>query len=333
MEASIRPLTLSEILDRTAQLYRENFLLFAGIFSVYAGVVMVLNLLQIGVASWLGGQHASAGIQILTGVAALIKALLVFLFAGAAIAAINRAVAWVHLGEPASIRKAYATTLPRLGRYLWLMTIVFFIIWAPLLVVFVLFAVAAALIPGFFGSQHNPANEPSAMAAAIGVFAILLLVPYLVYAILMALRYSLAVPASVVEDLKARKAIRRSIELSKGSRGRIFMLGLLVFVIEIGLIVVSQLFVFVIAFKHKGQVGPVAQAVSQVISFFTNTLLGPIYATGLTLFYYDQRVRNEGFDIEWMMQAAGRTVPETSPAAPETASTEGPEPPPIAEQP
>jgi hypothetical protein len=30
-----------------------------------------------------------------------------------------------------------------------------------------------------------------------------------------------------------------------------------------------------------------------------------MYATGLTLFYYDQRVRKEGFDIEWMMEAAG----------------------------
>jgi hypothetical protein len=38
-----------------------------------------------------------------------------------------------------------------------------------------------------------------------------------------------------------------------------------------------------------------------------------MYATGLTLFYYDQRIRKEGFDIEWMMQAAGLTVP-----APET---------------
>ena len=325
MESNLHPRSLSEILDRTAQLYREHFLLFAGIFSVYAGVVMVLNLLQIGVTSWLGGQHANVWTQILIGVAGLLKALLVFLFAGAAIAAINRAVAWVHLGEPATIRKAYSTTLPRLPRYLWLMTIVFFIIWAPLLAVFVLFGVAAAFIPGFSGGLHNPANQPSAMAAAIGVFAILLLVPYVVYAILMALRYSLAIPASVVESLTARTAIRRSIELSKGSRGRIFMLGLLVIVIEMGLVLFSQFFVLVIAYKHKGQVGPVAQAISQVISFFTNSFIGPMYATGLTLFYYDQRVRKEGYDIEWMMQAAGLTVPETP-------ISEDPAPPPTAEQ-
>ena len=46
---------------------------------------------------------------------------------------------------------------------------------------------------------------------------------------------------------------------------------------------------------------------SQAISIATNTLVGPILAAGLTLFYFDQRVRKEGFDIEWMMQAAGMT--------------------------
>jgi hypothetical protein len=43
----------------------------------------------------------------------------------------------------------------------------------------------------------------------------------------------------------------------------------------------------------------------QLLAFLTNTFVGPIYATGFTLFYFDQRVRKEGFDIEHMMQAAG----------------------------
>ena len=168
-----------------------------------------------------------------------------------------------------------------------------------------------ALIPGVLGGKPATATEQSTIVLVTAALALLLIIPWIVYAILMALRYSLAVPACVVENLKAREAIRRSIELSKGSRGRIFMLGLLVFVIEMGLVTFSQFFIFIIAYKHKGQVGPLAQAISQVISFFTNTFLGPIYATGLTLFYYDQRVRKEGYDIVWMMQAAGLTVPET----------------------
>jgi hypothetical protein len=40
-----------------------------------------------------------------------------------------------------------------------------------------------------------------------------------------------------------------------------------------------------------------------------------MYATGLTLFYYDQRVRKEGYDIEWMMEAAGMAVPSAIPTA------------------
>jgi len=318
MESNLRPLTLGEILDRTAQLYRTNFLLFAGIFAAYAGVVMVLNLAQIGLTSWLHATQTNIWLQVLLAAAFLVKALLVFLFAGAAVAAINRAVAWVHLGEPATIRAAYKSTLPQLGRYLWLMTIAAFMIWAPLLVISVVAGVVVALHPGMLTTQTGPANPQSLMLLGVlSIVFLLFIIPWMVYAIFMAIRYSLAVPACVVENLKARKALRRSIELSKGSRGRIFMLGLLVFVIEIGLVGISQFFLFVLAFKHHGQLGPVAQAISQVVAFFTNTFLGPIYATGVTLFYYDQRIRKEGYDIEWMMQAAGLTPPE---AHPETAS-------------
>ena len=48
MQTTLRPLTLGEILDRTAELYRTNFLLLAGISSAYAGVLLVLGLVQIG---------------------------------------------------------------------------------------------------------------------------------------------------------------------------------------------------------------------------------------------------------------------------------------------
>jgi hypothetical protein len=38
-------------------------------------------------------------------------------------------------------------------------------------------------------------------------------------------------------------------------------------------------------------------------------LVGPIFPIAATLFYYDQRIRREGFDIEWMMSAAGMNAP------------------------
>ena len=140
------------------------------------------------------------------------------------------------------------------------------------------------------------------------IFAVLLL-GAIIYAIIMGLRYSLAVPACVVENLKARQAIRRSIDLSKGARGRIFLLGLLAIAIQIGLVLVTQLFFIVATVQHHGVLPVGVRALQQIVAFFTNTFVGPIYATGLTLFYYDQRVRKEGFDIEWMMQSAGLTPP------------------------
>jgi hypothetical protein len=316
MQTNLRPMSLGEILDRTAQLYRTNFMLFAGIAGVYAGVLLVLNLVQIGMQQLLLHLHMAKQLPWFTlGFLVLILPLM-FIFAGAAVAANNRAVAWVNLGHPATIRGAYASTLPRLGRYLWLMTIVAFLIYIPFIFLFIgyfVFLFAYARPHALFAAGGANAN-PQAMivfllvTAAFGVIAL----GAMIYAVIMALRYSLAIPASVIEDLKARRAIRRSIELTKGSRGRIFVLLLLIFVIEIGLVMITQLFFIVAMFaaaKHRAEIPVWMQIVQQIVGFLTNTFIGPMYATGLTLFYYDQRMRKEGFDIEWMMEAAGMTAP------------------------
>jgi hypothetical protein len=113
--------------------------------------------------------------------------------------------------------------------------------------------------------------------------------------------------------------LKRSIELSKGARGRVFVLGLLVGAVRLILGVVLGFPFIAFAFKHPGHALPIGlMAMQQLAAFVVNTLIGPIYATGLTLFYYDQRIRKEGYDIEWMMQAAGLT-PQAELPAPEEA--------------
>jgi hypothetical protein len=59
-----------------------------------------------------------------------------------------------------------------------------------------------------------------------------------------------------------------------------------------------------------------AQTVGMAVSFITysayfaaKALTKPIYGIALTVFYFDQRIRKEGFDIEWMMRQAGMLVP------------------------
>jgi hypothetical protein len=48
-------------------------------------------------------------------------------------------------------------------------------------------------------------------------------------------------------------------------------------------------------------------------------ILGPIYPIAITLFYYDQRIRREGYDIERLMESAGMTATLTPPAGEEVA--------------
>jgi hypothetical protein len=331
MEPNLRPLSLGEILDRTAQLYRNNFVLFAGIASVYAGIVLVLNLVQIGLTALLTSLHMAKEVPLFLGGWSLLIVPLVVICAGAAMAANNRAVAWVNLGQPATIRGAYMSILPRLGRYIWLMAIAAFIVYLPFAVIFAVYLVFVFAYAGSKGLLTHAAAGGDPQAAVVfgcvsGIF-LLLCIPAIIYAIVMALRYSLAVPASVVEDLKAWKAIKRSVELSRGSLGRIFVLGLLISIIQLGLVLITQMFFLVAAFKaaqHQATLPLWMQAAEQVIGFFTNSFIGPMYATGLTLFYYDQRIRKEGFDIEWMMQAAGMTVPALAaePAAAPAPETE-----------
>jgi len=331
----LRPLTLGEILDRTAELYRRNFVLFAGIAAIFAGMMLAIQLFHLLVLRLSGYPHIAPHLEWVSAVSAVVQMLAIVLIAGLSIAATTRAVAWVYLGHPASIAGAVRSVMPRKGRYIWLMTITFFRAWAPMALLYVIAAVLMlrTLPHGFF---INPAvaQQTGQNPEAFGPFivGVLAMAPFfiaaIVYGVWMSLRLSLGVPAAVVEDLPATRALKRSVELAKGSLGRIFVLGLLVYAVDIIVgIVLSIPFLFE-TFRHHGVPSLAMLSWQQVASFITDSLIGPIYATGLTLFYYDQRIRKEGFDIEWMMRAAGlEASPEAASAAalsqpPESSSIE-----------
>ena len=320
METTLRPLTLGEILDRTAELYRSNFLLLAGISSVYGGILLVLSLLQIAAQQAAKAMHLNTGIIVVSVVGLIVLYLAVFVAGGLAVAANTRAVGWLHLGEPATIGAAYRAILPRTRRYLGLLTITYFRAWFPCVLIY---AAYAALIlvyvrPTGIFTPHAPPPDPGKMLVFLvsSVAFLFLLLGSLIFGIIMSLRYALAVPACTVENLKARDAIRRSIQLTKGSRGQIFMLGLLALIIQLGLTGITQGFFIVMGIKHHGVIPVWMSVVQQFLAFLTNSFVGPIYATGFTLFYYDQRVRKEGYDIERMMQAAGMSQPTAGLEAP-----------------
>jgi hypothetical protein len=337
MTTQLRPLSLGEILDRTAELYRNNFLLFAGTSAMFACVMLFVEMATLGVDNLMGYPNVPGRLQWAVATMSVVQMIVVLLAAGLSIAAFNRLVAWVYMGEPASIRAAVASVRPRIGRYLWLMTNVGTRAWGPIWALYiVMFAMLFAVMPS--GWLTNPAvmQQPQAMDPGkllkVGV-AFLVLAPLLigatVYGVLMSLRYSLSMAVCVVEDVATGPAIKRSIELSKGSRGRIFLMGLLVGAVRTGLGLLLGFPLIFFTIKHVGQPLPLKlMVVTQIETFLINTFIGPIYSTGLTLFYYDQRVRKEGFDIVWMMQAAGLSpqaeLPEIA-AGPDGTDNEAPQ--------
>ncbi len=326
MSEPLRPQTLGEILDRTTQLYRARFLVFLGISLAPAGVTLGLSFAVGLVAawwSWYGARSMSAGAgYVLVGIFALVATLLAApLLLGAASlaeAAMSHAVSRVYLGETtqgeATIRGAYKSVWPRGWRYVGLFTLQALIIGVAPWIAWTILVFIAAIIAATAEKTGAGTAEGGFLVATIMTLSMLALVGYVIW---MLVQLSLAFPASVVEQIGAGRALKRSWRLVKGSKGRIFLLYLLaavlswvlLFGITIMAAIILQLIPATRSGHHGTTYGTIMAWVFLISAVGIQMLLKPILGIAQVLFYYDQRIRQEGFDIEWMMLQAGLTPP------------------------
>lgn len=316
MNEPLHPLTLSEILDRTAQLYRSRFLVFLGIGTIPAGTVFVFAAGVFAFFLWMGVHQKNGGTvadSFVWTFLILIVALAIPASLGASAvgeAAMSDAAARLFLGDKITIRSAYKATWKRGWRYVGLYLLQgLVIVGAPSVVFFIaMFAMIAGKVRGVATNDNSPLFA--------GLLFLLLLI-LAVFAVWMLLRLCLAFPASVVEQAPAWSALKRGVMLSHGSRGRILLLYVLgVFLSQILVWCVTFPILVAVALIPGLQGQAHAQTVGAVVSFMTysayfavKALTKPIYGIALTVFYFDQRIRKEGFDIEWMMQQAGMLAP------------------------
>jgi hypothetical protein len=61
---------------------------------------------------------------------------------------------------------------------------------------------------------------------------------------------------------------------------------------------------FILLWKSRGQATLPTQILASFGTFLSGSFVLPIYSIALTLFYYDQRIRKEGYDVEWLMEQA-----------------------------
>jgi hypothetical protein len=301
MSTPLRPMSTGEILDRTFNLYRNNFLLFAGIAVVPPALMLVVQLIQAGMVATPGHPRAAgAGLTAVGGVGVMVGWFAYLVGMAVAHAATVFAVSAVHLERTTTIGESYGRVRGRYGRVVWVLVQASLRAFWP---VFVLIMVVA------FGAGLIAAAKGGPPPAALAIVLVLLVVASFVVGIVLYLRYALAVPACVLEDIKASAAIKRSVTLSAGSRGQIFVIYFLMAVITYIVMFVFLIpATFLAAFFAKGSPA-VATLAGGLAGFLAGALAGPIATIALSLVYFDQRVRKEAFDLQLMMAAVDGTLP------------------------
>ena len=303
MSTPLRPMSTGEILDRTFNLYRNNFVLFAGIAVVPPALMLVVQLIQAGmVAAPSHPRAAGAGLLVAGGLGMIVGWMAYVVGIAVAHAATVFAVSAVHLGRTTTIGESYGRVKGRYGRVVW---VIFQVGLRSFLPAMLLIVVAAVLMPLAMAGGGKAAAGVAAGVAAIVVG--LAVIAAAIVGILLYLRYSLAVPACVLEDIKATAAVKRSATLSAGSRGQIFVIYFLMAIITY--IVMFVFFIpatFLAAVVAKGSPA-VATLFAGLAMFLAGALAGPIATIALSLVYFDQRVRKEAFDLQLMMAAVDGT--------------------------
>jgi hypothetical protein len=294
VDIELRPLRLAEILDRIFQLYRARFALFLGIAGISTILELLWNLISMAEVRWMTRHHLAR--QWATTVSTVPAWAILFAAAALCLAATNRAVAAIYDGEPTSILKAFAALRRSWLRYVWVNTLAFFVAWGSIILV-VLVGVMATVL----ATRARSLGQANAITLVYGATGLLVLFA-LPLCLWLTLRYSLAVPACIEEKLGALRSLKRSVFLTRDTKGRILVLLLIVMAAQGTIVSAFMMPVFVLMVRAHGQASPGITAYTLAISALSSALIKPIYSIGLTLFYYDARVRKEGFDVERMLE-------------------------------
>jgi hypothetical protein len=282
----LRPLSTGEILDRTFTLYRRNFLLFLGISAIPHVLVLVLNLVRVSLtASSLPKATLHAG-HVTAAPAAMPS--LTGIMAGAMIGMLVLVVSMVAylLSQGGTV---FAVSEIYLGRSITIAES---------------FRRVSGELLSLFGVVML-----NGLATLAGFICLIIPGVYILC------RLIVCVPAALMENIGARDSLERSFELTRDNAGRAFVILLLYFAVAFaaaGLFAWPFLIIMVVVAQKNPSQMIIWLQLMQVGSFVANVLVTPILTIASAILYYDLRVRKEAFDIQLMMNPAGRTAPLTN---------------------
>lgn len=295
MTPVLRPMSTGEILDRTFNLYRNNFALFAGIAILPPALKLIIDLAQLSLSESISGGAVSpaslAGGQVLVSLLLILAYFFGFIVASGATV---YAVSMVYLGKSTTIAGSYKGIRPYIGRLIGLFLLMF--------ITFVILGVVLAV--------------PLMVLWGTGAIGLIILVILFGGVALLHLYVCLSVATSVcvVERAGVVNSFSRSMALTKGARGRIWLVFLLTFALNVALSLAIAVPATMVGVTFRSPF--LAAIILMLGEFVVSTLIAPILAIPLVLIYYDQRIRKEAFDLQLMMESLGEGPTQVAAAAP-----------------
>ncbi len=279
---TLQPMRLGDILDTMFSLYRNQFLLFFGIAAVY----FFSNLAKYSI------EGVFSGFGLLEALTDLLLALVELVSMGGIVVASATTYLGGHITSRAALRQVLRRFWSMLGCHL---------LW--------LFVVLIILTPVFFSLSSGWASALVCIAI-MGVPLAYILV-----------RWAFLAQTVLLEQPSVRYALKRSSELVRGAEwqafGVLFFSVLLAFAIRIifevslGCILILAQLAGKTDFMDIIQWAIISKAIDRshfpfyVIMTCTRlvltTLVFPIWFIGVTLLYFDRRIRTEAFDIEMIV--------------------------------
>ena len=292
----IHSMAVGELLDRSIRLFREHFWLFFIIMFIPQGLFFVMRhgvSLVFGISGE-GARGIGAGFGVFTVFAFLVFVMVQFWAQGALIFAVSE----TYLGHSTSIKGSYNAIRKRLGQLLGTM-----ILWGVLVFIWPALAgiLSAVLVP---------------VLAAVGIRGAVLIVASVIAFIVtiwlaldLLLNWVLVDKIVVLENMSWMSALRRSKELMNARtepgfwrrpRNKAALIFLLGFVIAIGIHFLFHAPGLIFNLFAPGSL--LGSTLMGLLNTISTSLATGYTAIAMILYYYDIRVRKEGFDLKMMAQ-------------------------------
>jgi hypothetical protein len=312
------PITAGQMFERTFTLLRENFKLFFGIVLILIGVEIVFGGITAG---FMGGNAilmarssvgpASIGRILFLMPVMFVGGVLLFILIQIIQGALFIATRAKLEDTPITVGEACKLAADRVGKLIGISLLIILRVIGYILLFVIGFVILGAIIALFTGLMHAAAGNPFSRGhlPGVGVIASLLLflgvaaIAYLLFWLWLASRYALSIPAALAEDLSVTESIRRSIRLSKGSRGRLYALFLAIVGADLAIALVTVPFQLMLQhgargiYGHQGVAFGVIGILLAGFRILVSAIIVAVMGIATALCYYDLRVRKEGFGV------------------------------------